>query len=110
MSKFPYVPTYEGYKQGKYHTPCGSEGSGGQAAQDGDEEAEELQELTQQGGKPLVYQRWIQLQVTQWATLDILLILGFSYSIFFQASRNTSSRCLCVLKEYTNITLSPQLP
>jgi len=31
-----------------------------------------LQELIIRGGITMVYQRWIQLQVTQWAALDIL--------------------------------------
>ena len=38
-----------------------------------DKEAQELQQLMEWGGIALVFQRWIQLQVTQWAALDILL-------------------------------------
>jgi len=66
------VPTSAGHMRGDYCAHASSKGECGQAARDDDEEAEELQELIQRGGIPLVYQRWIQLQVTQWAAIDIL--------------------------------------
>ena len=70
------TPTYAMYERGGYRTSASSKiGVDREAARtplETDEEAQELQQLTERGGIALVFQRWIQLQVTQWAALDIL--------------------------------------
>lgn len=87
------TPTYAGYQRGEYRTSASSEDSGGHAARDEDEEAHELQELITRGGISLVYQRWIQLQVTQWAALDILS----SYSRHATNSLQSIDMSICLL-------------
>jgi hypothetical protein len=68
-------PVYDYYKQCVYtHDESGGGEAAGQdwAGQEAEEEAQELQQLMERGDVVLVYQRWIQLQVTQWAALDVL--------------------------------------
>ena len=68
------LPTYGSYKRGFYRSSGGDdrEAISQKARQEGDEEAQELQELMEQGDIVFVHLRWIQLQVTQWAALDVL--------------------------------------
>jgi hypothetical protein len=71
------VPTFERYNMGTYNMAVSGEErndylardeEGGQAS----EEAQEVQQLTEHGGPISIFQRWIQLQVTQWRALDVI--------------------------------------
>ena len=68
-------PIYAHYNEGFYTRADSGDGeTAGQdrAGQEAEEEAQELQQLMERGGVVSVYQRWIQLQVTQWAAFDVL--------------------------------------